>query len=198
MAAEAIPLAALYEISIQANGTVTTNNNLKITNSDSIAFRNGAPFPVNIVFTSVFGPINNLQPTRGQAPNGGPPLNTTINYAIYNATTGVQTGGPYCVQFGTGPLIVTIQNLNTSPDPIAVPPGGEIQFVCDGKYSIEWLSNSAPVTAWNPQPLMLYQNANPNPNPVQTALPAVYGQTITYRIANVSETRGGGTVGIGS
>lgn len=198
MAAEPVPLAALYDIDIQANGTVITNNNLKITNSDSIAFRNGAPFPVNIVFTSVFGPINGLQPNASQAPNGGPPLNTTINYTIYNATTGTKTGGPYCVQFGTGPLVVTIQNLNTSPDPITVPPGGEIQFVCDAKYSIEWLSKNAPVTAWNPQPLMLYKNANPNPNPVQTALPAVYGQTITYRVANAGLTRGGGTVGIGS
>ena len=198
MAAEPVPFAALYEIQIQPNGTVLTNNNLKVTNSDSIAFRNGAGFPVNIVFTTVFGPINNLAPNGTEVPNGGPALNTTVNYTIFNATTGAKTGGPYCVQFGTGPLIITIQSLNTSPDPISVPPGGEIQFVCDGKYSIEWMSNNAPVTAWTPQPLLLYANANPNPNPVQTALPAVYGQTITYRIGNATETRGGGTVGIGS
>ncbi len=192
------PDAALYQITIAPGGTVTSNQNLKITNQDSIAFHNNAGFPVNIRFTSVFNPINNLQQNTSAAPNGGPALNTTINYVIVNANTGVQTGGPYCVQFGVGPLTINIANLETSPDPISIPPGGEIVFVCDATYSIAWTSNKLPVTAWTPQPLKLYANAVPNPNPVQTALPAVYGQTVTYTIANSVETRGGGTVVIGA
>jgi len=198
MAAEPVPFAALYTITIQPGGIVTTNSNLKITNSDAITFHNGAGFAVNIVFTSVFGPINGLANGLTQSPNGGPGLNTTINYRIYNASTGAMTGGPYAVQIGTGPLIVTVNNLNTSPDPIQVPPGGQIQFVCDAKYNIAWTQNQLPVTAWNPQPLKLYPNANPNPNPVQTALPAFYGESVSYTISAAPETRGGGTVGIGS
>ncbi len=192
------PDAALYQITIAPGGIVTSNQNLKITNQDSIAFHNNAGLPVNVRFTSVFNPINNLQQNTSAAPNGGPALNTTINYVIVNANTGVQTGGPYCVQFGVGPLTINIANLDTSPDPISIPPGGEIVFVCDATYSIAWTSNKLPVTAWTPQPLKLYANAVPNPNPVQTALPAVYGQSVTYTIANSSETRGGGTVVIGA
>jgi hypothetical protein len=194
MAANPIPDAALYQITIAPGGTVISNGSLKITNQDSITFHNTSGFAVNIVFTGVFSPITNLQQGGTQAPNGGPALNTTINYKIVNASTGQQTGGPYSIEFGVGAMTVTVTNLTTNPDPIAVPPGGQVVFVCDAKYNIVWKSNGVPVTAWTPQPLQLQAGTNPP----QTALPAVYGQVLTYIITNAAATRGGGTVNVGS
>ena len=193
MAAEPVPFASLYQINIQANGTVSTNANLKITNSDAVSFHNGASFPVNIVFTSVFGPLT-VPAGQTQSPNGGPGVNTTINYTIYNASTGAKTGGPYSIQIGTGPLVVNISSLNPTPDPIALPPGGQLKFVSDAKYNIAWSSNQMPVTAWTPQPLQLVAGTNP----IMTALPAVINQVLTYTLTNATEIHGGGTVNVGS
>ena len=97
MAANPISDAALYQITIAAGGTVNSNGSLKITNQDSVSFHNSSGFAVNIVFTGVFSPINSLQNGATQSPNGGPPINTTINYKVVNAATGQQTGGPYSI-----------------------------------------------------------------------------------------------------
>ncbi len=194
MAANPIPVEALYQITIAPGGTVSSNGYLKVTNQDSVTFHNTSGFAVNIVFTSAFGTISNLAQGATKAPTGSSPSNTTINYKIVNASTGQQTGGPYSIEFGGGPMTVTVTNLNTSPDPIAVPPGGQVVFVCDAKYNIVWKSNGLPVTAWTPQPLQLQAGTNPT----QTALPAVVNQVLAYTITNASETRGGGTVNVGS
>ena len=200
MAAEPVPLATLWQINIAPGGTVSTNGSIKIANTDSITFHNNATFPVTITFTSSFNSIVALQPGKSQAPTpiSGAPLNITIDYTVSNSNTSKQTGGPYAVEFGMGPLTVTIQALNTSPDPIAVTSGGQLVFVCDAKYDIVWTQGQTKVTPWSPQPPKLYANANPNPNPVQTALPQFSGQTVTYTITDGSNTHGGGTVGIGS
>ncbi len=194
MAAKPLPFATLWQIQIAVGGTVSSNGDIKILNSDSVSFRNNAGFPVNIVFTGVYSPINSLANGASESPNGGPGLNTTINYNVYNANTGQKTGGPYAIEFGQGPLVITVSGLSTSPDPIAIPAGGQIEFNCDVAYNIVWkFSNGQNANVWTPQLSRL-----PAGSTTLTALPGGNGQTVTYTISNVTNTRGGGTVGIGS
>ena len=183
---------AQWPITIQPDGTVPAANQfMTIGSSDSIDFTNDAPFPVKIVFTSVFNTINPLPPRGNSGPQGGGnPLGTTINFTIYNASTGVQTGGPYAVQFGIGPLEIRITSLTPSPDPIAVPKGGEIQFTTDAGYNINWSAN-----AWTPQPATLSQGLN---SPPQKALPSANGQNLSYTLSLIQGTQGRGTVKIGT
>lgn len=194
MAAKPVAFASIWQIQIALGGSVSSNGDIKIANSDGVSFRNNAGFPVNIVFTGVYGPINNLANGASASPNGGPGLNTTINYIIYNANSGQKTGGPYAIEFGQGPLVVTINALNTSPDPIVIPAGGQIQFQTDAQYNITWTMGGQPANVWNPQPSRLGQGASQ----VQTALAGANGKALSYTITNAALTRGGGTVQVGT
>jgi len=195
MAAKPLPELALWTIDISPTGTVNSNGYIKINALDSIAFHNGAPFPVNIVFTSNFNEISDLQPGADSAAEGGTSsLNVTIDYSIYNANTQKITGGPYAVQFGNGPLTVNISSLNTSPDPIAIPNGGQIAFNSDEAYKIAWEVGGQSATVWSPQPSKMSVGVNGT----QTALPGGNGETVTYSITAPSNTQGGGTVHIGN
>jgi len=194
MAANPKAFATQYQIQIALGGTVSSNGNIKITNSDSISFKNNAGFPVNIIFTAVYGPINGLPNGGTQAPNGGPGLNTTINFSIYNANTGLKVSGPYYVEFGQGPLVVSIAGLNTNPDPIAVPALGQLQFNCDAAYNIVWkFANGLNANVWTPTKTQL-----PAGSTTLTALSGATLQVLTYIITDASHTRGGGTVNVGS
>ncbi len=195
MAAKPVPDLALWTVQIAPGGVVNTNQYMKIGSLDTVAFYNGAAFPVNIVFTSAFSSILNLQPGHTSAAiGGGTSLNTTVNYKIYNASTGLQTGGPYAIEFGIGPLIIAISALNTSPDPIAIPAGGQIAFNADKGYSIAWKIGGNPVTVWSPQPTQVSAGLNAT----QTALAGANGQTLSYTIASLPLTQGGGTVKVGT
>lgn len=195
MAAEPLPELALWNVHIAMGGVVSSNGYIKIASIDTVSFYNGAAFPVNIVFTSNFPQISNLQPGQTSPAIGGSPLNVTVNYTVYNANTGQATGGPYAVEFGTGPLVVHISNLNTSPGSIAVPAGGEIQFNSDATYNVTWkYSNGSPANVWNPQPGQIAVGLNG----VQVALAGANGQSLTYTITASQLTQGGGTVKVGS
>jgi hypothetical protein len=185
----------LVDISIAVGGTVSSNAYIKVGSLDSIAFRNNAGFPVNIVFTSTFPEIKNLPNGQTSPAQGGTTsLNITVNYVIQNANTGVQTGGPYAVQFGVGPLTVTITNDNTSPDPIAIPAQGTLVFNSDGKYGISWPGN-----LWSPQPSTIYQGDGPPANPIMTALAGANGMNVTYTLTpQLILAQGKGTVKIGT
>jgi hypothetical protein len=189
---------AQWPINILTDGTVPLANQfMQIAPLDTMAFQNGAPFPVKIVFTSVFTTINPLQPRGNSGPLGGSaPLNTTINFTIYNANTGLKTGGPYAIQFGIGPLSITITAESTNPDPIAIPKGGQIQFNCtDVSYPILWqFANGQTANVWSPQPNPLVQGLN---SP-QRALAGATSQQLSYTLNPTKETHGGGTVNVGS
>ena len=121
----ASPKAMLWQILISPGGTVPlAYQYMQIGSYDSISFRNTAGFPVNVVFTNVFPALNNL-PNNGisGAQGGGASLNVTLNFAIINHNNGQQTGGPYAVQFGIGPLPISITGDDTNPDPVAIPKG---------------------------------------------------------------------------
>jgi|1185.fasta_scaffold02018_2 hypothetical protein len=195
MAAKPLPELALWTVHIASGGVVSSNGYIKIASQDTVTFFNGAAFPVNIVFTSNFSQITHLQPGQTSPAIGGSPLNITVDYTIYNANTGQPSGGPYAIEFGTGPLIVHISNLDTSPGAIAIPAGGEIQFNSDATYNVTWkFANGSPANVWSPQPPQIATGVNQ----VQRALAGANGQSLVYTIAATLLTRGGGTVKVGS
>jgi hypothetical protein len=191
-AARTLPENALWTVTIQPGGTVSSaNGNMKIGPSDTVSFHNLAAFPVNIIFTNALTSIMGLtQGTSSGGKGGSTPLNLTLNYKIQNSNTSQQTGGPYSIQFGIGPLPISIQSLDTEPDPIAIPAGGQIAFNADAKYTIVWKMGNVAANVWSPQPGTVSAGQN---NP-QTALAGANGQTVTYTISASLETRGGGTV----
>lgn len=197
-AARPLPDAALVTVTIQPGGTVSSASaNQQIGPLDSVAFSNTAGFPVNIVMTNTLSSINGL-PNRANsgAQGGNTPLNVTLNYVIENANTEQETGGPYSIQFGIGPLPITIDQNDTSPDPVAIPTGGQIQFTTDAKYNIGWtFANGQQANVWSPQPSQLAEGLN---TPPQTALAGGDGQTLTYTLAADVGTEGKGTVKIGT
>ena len=187
----------VWTISIQPGGTLPLGyKNLQIGPGDSIKFSNGAGFPVNIHYTvPPLADINNLAIGATSGAAGGSSsnqLNVTVNYYIVNYAQPTQQTGPYSVQFGNGPLLITINNDDTNPDPVTIAKGAQIQFFCDVKYSISW----TPPNVWSPEPKTLQQGLNVSP---QKALGGATGQKLAYTINPTNRaTRGGGTVGIGS
>lgn len=198
MAARPLPDAALLTITIQPGGTVSSGNaNQKLGPFDSVQFHNTAGFPVDIVMTNTLSSIQNLVQGTTSGPQGGStPLNVTLNFTILNHNTGQPTGGPYSIQFGIGPLPITITAQTPSPDPIAIPLGGQIQFTADGSYAVGWaFGNGQPANVWSPQPSQISQGLN---TPPQTALAGANGQTLTYTLLTDMAIRGKGTVKIGT
>ena len=195
-AARHLPDNALWTIGIQSSGAVPSSEaNMKIGSLDTVAFTNGATFPVDIVMTNTLTSITDLrQGANSGAQGGSTSLNVTLNYTIWNHNTGLQVAGPYSIQFGIGPLPISIESLETAPDPIAVPSGGQIRFTADVKYDIEWKINSVQANVWSPQPLTV----SAGQNQAQTALPGANGKTLTYSISDATNTRGGGTVQVGT
>lgn len=189
--------ATVWTIFIQAGGTVASaSQNLVVGPSDSIRFTNGAGFPVNIQYTVPPLPnITNLPIGATSGAAGGSSsnqLNVTVNYWVVNFNNPNQKSGPYSVQFGIGPLSITITNDDTNPDPVAIPKGGQIQFYCDAGYTITW----KPANIWSPEPGTLVQGTN---TPPQKAMAGANGQSLTYSIAPTNrDTRGGGTVVVSS
>jgi len=198
MAARPLPDAALLTITIQPGGTLSSANaNQKLGPLDSVQFHNTAGFPVDLVMTNTLSSIRNLlQGVSSGAQGGSTPLNVTLNYTILNHNTGQPTGGPYSIQFGIGPLPITITADTPSPDPIAIPNGGQIQFTSDGPYAVGWsFGNGQPANVWSPQPTAISQGLNAPP---QTALAGGNGQSLTYTLLTDMATRGKGTVKIGT
>jgi hypothetical protein len=190
--------ATVWTITIQAGGTVPSGSqNLQISPSDTIKFKNGASFPVNIHYTvPPLADTNNLAMGATSGATGGSSsnqLNVTVNYYVVNSNNTSQKSGPYSVQFGNGPLLITIDSSDTEPDPVTIAKGAKIQFFCvDNNYSINW----TPSNIWSPEPTTLVRGMN---IPAQTALAGAAGKSVTYTIAPSNrDTRGGGTVGVGS
>ena len=185
---------ALLDITIAVGGVVSQNAYIKVGQLDSIEFTNNAGFPVDIVFTGTLTNITNLLNGRTSGSQGGnQPLNVTVNYVINNHNTGQQTGGPYAVQFGVGPLTVTITADNPSPDPIAVPAGGTLVFNADANYNIQW----SQAGIWSPQPAQVNKGGGPPTNPIMTAQPGANGLNVSYNFSPRA-LPGRGTVKIGS
>jgi hypothetical protein len=196
-AARPLPENALWTVTIQPGGTVSSAYaNMKVNPSDTISFHNLAGFPVNIIFTNALTSITDLaQGATSGGKGGSTPLNLTLNYTIQNYNNSQPTGGPYSVQFGIGPLPISITALDTDPGSVAIPAGGQIAFDADANYTIVWkMGGVVNANLWSPQP----GTVSAGQNNAQTALAGGNGNTVTYTISASPETHGGGTVSIGT
>lgn len=208
MAARPLPEVASRTLTISPEGTVDSHQYLRVGPLDSICFDNTADFPVNITFTSVFQPIEVVQHSTSPEQGGVTSLKVTINYRIYNAETGKETGGPYAVDFGDGAMTISISGSTPSPEHVAIPAGGKIAFDSDVDYKISWTWNGQPIHAWVPDPPQVSHGHNSD----ETALPVAHGKTLYYdldpsdcdstqqstAIALSTTAGGGGTVKVGS
>jgi hypothetical protein len=186
--ARVLPTAQVWDIAINANGQAQPPD-AQLSNADSFYFHNGASFPVTIQFSAVFSAIT-IQPGANsnslQLPGAG---NFTINYGVIDANTGQQTGGPYGLEFGSGPIGITIQGGSSSPGTVSIPFNGQIQFTADRNYTIQWSqANIFSISS-------LVQGVNP----VAVAQSVPASTTVTYTLQPSAQgTRGGGTVKINS
>jgi hypothetical protein len=192
MAANPCPEVANWLIQVVNPGVVNTNRTLQIGPSDTVSFRNGCTFPINIVFSAGgFGTIT-LQPGQDSSALGGNNLNVTYNYWIEKG--GTVTGGPYAVQFGIGPLEIVIASATGGT--VAIPNGGEIQFSSDAAYNISWTfaGNGQPANVWSPQPTQIPQGQSV----VMRALAGANSQILNFALDSSIGVRGGGTVKVNS
>jgi hypothetical protein len=182
------------DITISPTGTVSSAQaNMQLSDNAEIQFDSSATFPLNLVFTSLFGSVS--VPAGGSNNTPLAASAVTVNYVIKRQDNGVQTGGPYSVQWGIGALQINITSLTPTPDPIAVSVLGSIQFTADIDYKIVWKNqNGTVVTVWSPQPGEIYQVP---PNPVQQARPGASG-LVNYYLTAADNVQGKGTVHIGS
>ena len=190
MAANPCPELANWSLQVVNPGVLNSNQTLQIGSSDTITFHNGCTFPIDIVFgPNSFGTIT-VQPGQTSRSLGGNNLNVTYDYWVFNHSTGAQTGGPYAVQFGIGPLQVSIVSANGVT--LAIPNGGEIQFNSDAAYTISWTfaSNGQPANVWSPEPTQIPQGLSV----VMRALPGANSQTLNYALNSTIDVRGGGTI----
>ena len=158
-------------------------------NVDSFFFHNSAGFPVKIEFSTIFQPITvpagqNSNPMS--LPGAG---NFTINYGVKNANTGQVTGGPYGIQFGTGPIGITLQGGSGTPATVSIPYNGQIQFTSDANYDI----------AWSQPGIFLITTVAAGVNAAAAAQNVPTATAVTYTLTpKIQGTRGGGTVRINS
>jgi hypothetical protein len=179
---------AQVEVIISPTGTVTTPD-IGLPVGGSFYFYNNAPFPVQISFTSTFNTIN-LAAGASSSPITAPgSANFTVNYGIRNNNNNQVTGGPYGIQFGNGPMAITIQGGDSTPGTISIPNGGSVQFTSDAKYNINWSQTG----------IFSITELVQGVNPVATAQSLPASTSVNYTLSpRLQGTRGGGTVKINS
>lgn len=186
-------LNATTQVTISPGGTVPSSeqNLAHLADNSDVQFTNDAGFPVKLMFTAEFG--NVTIPFPGSSGNLSA-SEVTVNYTIYNANTNQPTGGPYSIQWGDGPLAISISGVNPTPPSTSVAIQGTIQFTSDSDDGIGWTNTSTgkSATVWNPQP----PSVNAGVNGKQTGLPGVSGN-FTYTLASTRGTVGKGTIKIG-
>jgi|SRR5579863_3900414 len=181
MATARVPVAnTLYQVTINISGQ-SNSPGIIIGPTDSIEFKNLAPYPVQIQFICANGPVfNNIVSI---AANGGispaqSPLETqiTTDYNIINVNNPNSSQGPYSIMVGintktvAAPLYVPITSCEppTSPNmgTVAIPQNGWLEFNLDQAYNLSWNPSSAFPTPSNPVGPGTYtiqaQNGNQN------------------------------------
>jgi len=178
---------------------------VKMAATDQIVFGNSpsSSAAIQLVFAanppgvSNPGPVlfNNVTLSPGQGTgNLTPPVaNGSVNYTVL--VGGVVVGDVYAVQVGNGPLFVTVNGTTCTPQTIAVPLQGSVEYYStDGlTHTITWnTSNGNPFTGL----AKVYPLANPQTKAYTTASPVnPYG----YQMGpGTTATGGGGTVKIKS
>jgi hypothetical protein len=200
-AARHIPIAdTVYTITIDSTFTPTPGG-LIVQQGDTVNFQNNSGSEITIQFV----PNAPGQPVSGNITinsnsSGGfvaPNYDASANYDIYVGTT-KESGGPYVIQVGNGPIYVQATwNValgigQTNPSPVAVPLQGTLEiFSTDTtSYKATWPNTGNPFTL---------------PHPLTTVVPGVVNNvsyTATSAIAeykfNLVKTTPDPKVGTGS
>jgi hypothetical protein len=158
MATARVPVGnTLYQIAINLSGQ-SNSPGITIGPTDSIEFKNLAPYPVQIQFICANGPVfNNIVsiPANGGTSPAQSPQETqiTTDYNIINVNNPNSFQGPYSIMVGintktvAAPLYVPITSCEppTSPNmgTVAVPQNGWIEFNLDQAYNLSWNPGSA-------------------------------------------------------
>jgi len=215
MATAARLLGQLQTIDINSSGQAAQPDVILADGqSDTLNFKNLAPFPVKIQFICANGPVFNdiLRIDRGGAQSSAlspQKDNITVNYRIINLNTNQPTGGPYGVQVGSGstpaPMLIPIKagypypaadySTISVPSNSLLPPAGWIQFNLDQAYTIVWDPPAPANTFDTPTP--------PNQVDPNKAYQAQVGNQVltaqyTLTSVNIKEVVGHGTVHINS
>jgi hypothetical protein len=119
---------------------------------NNVTFTNNASSPVSIAFnpTGILTNINNL--AAGSTSTAQTmPVSASVNYYVTVGSV-VTPNGPYAIQSGNGFMVVTISggigNETVSPDPVAIPLGGNLEMqpaVSSHVYNVAW-TNGDPFT----------------------------------------------------
>lgn len=185
---------ALYTIAITGATTPQPSApNTSMNFSDTIEFVNNTTYAVSIAFTTtggvVFGNIASLGPGQNTGQLSPNINNVTVDFTITNLSGG-GASSPAGIQVGTGPLRINILADNTSPDPVSIPNGGQIQFHPDASYQISF----TPPNAFTPA----LSSITPTNSPVLTATNLTRQATYNLVGPGIEGTKGKGTVKIGS
>jgi len=224
MATARVPIANTPEVALLNVINIDTTGQSQspgiiIGDSDTIEFRNNAPFPVSIQFVCANGPVfNNISriasntTTAAQTPQK---VQITTDYVITNLNTNLSQG-PYSIEVGINtqtvpaPLLVPITGGNPPPgvSTVAVPQSGWIQFSLDQSYNVTWNPSTAfsgPANPVSGSPVYHAQTGNQNVNytlvstlPLHLAEAGTLDQDATYDNGVTPAAAGGGTVKIRS
>jgi hypothetical protein len=181
------------EVTISPTGTVSSAQQNLVLSSGSVQFQNDATFDVKLVFTAEFGTVT---VDAGDPSDDLSATNVTVNYVIQNKNNGQQTGGPYSIQFGIGPLAISISGTSPTPDNAIIPVGGKIQFTTNMDDMIEWtyaVGGGSANSVFTPALTELDSGTNP----VQTA-PVGTSTTLNYSLNSAIGAAGKGTIKIGN
>jgi hypothetical protein len=224
MATARVPIANTPEVALLNVINIDTTGQSQspgiiIGDSDTIEFRNNAPFPVSIQFVCANGPVFNniarIAPNTTTATQAPQKVQITTDYVITNLNTNFSQG-PYSIEVGINtqtvpaPLLVPItggnppQGLST----VAVPQNGWIQFSLDQSYNVTWNPGTAfsgPANPVSGSPVYHAQTGNQDVNytlastlPLHLAEAGTPGQDATYDNGVTPAAAGGGTVKIRS
>jgi hypothetical protein len=162
---------------------------VKMAAADQIVFCNSpsSSAPIQLVFAAnppgvshPPGPVlfNNVTLSPGQSSGNLTPqaANGSVNYTVLS--NGATIGDVYAVQVGNGPLYVTVSGTTCTPQTVAVPLQGSIEY-----YSIDGLNHTIAWNTSNGNPFSglsnIYPLANPLTKPYATTSPVnPYGYTV--------------------
>jgi hypothetical protein len=193
MATARVYTAADQPVNINPQGQANPAG-CSIENGQNVTFTNNSGSTISILFAqtaiskqTVFNDINNLAPGANYTEAPLVP-NITVNY---NVSMGGQTGEPFAIEVGAGPLEISVTGTNPTPAAGAIPPNGEIQFTAtDYKCNISWPDGDP----FNPR--LDYAFVGQPNNPVGQEH-GNSGKTFHYQLTKSSELNpvdGGGTI----
>jgi len=179
------------------NQTININSNAKaspknqaIGNQDTVTFKNNDPNDAATVtflgagdgeFSYNGSPVSSVEVPAGSSAGPLTPLtsNVTVDYEL---SVGSNTGGPFSIEVGTGPLEIDIldDDGNTDLEDAAIPNNGTMFFKNESS------DDTATITFGGDRDVLYDQNGNPVTS--QQVGPASSGALLTGRGSNKEVT----------